>query len=251
VRVRIWPYLAGSCGAQELRDAFRLLGHKAVVLRTDGSTRYCQQDGDLVVNWGSSNCPLYAGLLNHPNAVAVATSKTSTYRVLDDRNVPTLQWTCEPHEAAGWFGLGDTVYARRVDRGRSGVGIEVCTEPAQIPWSGCFYTRGVVGREYRVHVIKGRVVRVQKRYKDDDGVAVRSHSNGYAFISSGFKTPAYLREVAMDAVRALGLDFGAVDLINCRERGPLVLEVNTACGMEGSTSQVYAFAMAMLGGANV
>jgi glutathione synthase/RimK-type ligase-like ATP-grasp enzyme len=43
------------------------------------------------------------------------------------------------------------------------------------------------------------------------------------------------------AVAALGLDFGGVDVIwNERRQMAYVLEVNTACGLEGQTVNDYA-----------
>jgi len=51
--------------------------------------------------------------------------------------------------------------------------------------------------------------------------------------------------VALAAVSALGLDFGAVDIIyNEHENQYYVLEVNTAPGLEGTTVEKYAEAFA-------
>ena len=48
------------------------------------------------------------------------------------------------------------------------------------------------------------------------------------------KEAAY--EEAEEAVLALGLDFGAVDLVLCKDTGlPYVLEVNTAPGLHSPT----------------
>lgn len=45
---------------------------------------------------------------------------------------------------------------------------------------------------------------------------------------------------AIKAVNALGLDFGAVDIVTEKNTGiPYVLEVNTAPGNEGTTTQKY------------
>jgi glutathione synthase/RimK-type ligase-like ATP-grasp enzyme len=44
--------------------------------------------------------------------------------------------------------------------------------------------------------------------------------------------------MAVHCVSALGLDFGAVDVIE-NKKGSWILEVNTAPGLEGQTLEVY------------
>jgi len=61
---------------------------------------------------------------------------------------------------------------------------------------------------------------------------VRSHETGWRFSYGGGSNPSE-REVAIQAVDALGLDFGAVD-IGIVNSAPLVLEVNTCPGLEGT-----------------
>jgi glutathione synthase/RimK-type ligase-like ATP-grasp enzyme len=76
---------------------------------------------------------------------------------------------------------------------------------------------------------------------EDVNWQVRNHHNGFVFTRSGFDTPEAVSKAAMDAMRILGLDFGAVDVVyNSRENRAYVLEVNTAPGLEGSTVDDYA-----------
>ena len=52
--------------------------------------------------------------------------------------------------------------------------------------------------------------------------------------------PTGLRDISRDAVTALGLEFGAVDIIyNDKSKKLFVLEVNTAPGIEGATVTKY------------
>ncbi|MNL18562.1 hypothetical protein D3C87_1397120 [compost metagenome] len=83
------------------------------------------------------------------------------------------------------------------------------------------------------------------RRKDvaDDAInwKIRNHGNGFIFARNedGITPPDVLVQ-AVNAVKALGLDFGAVDVIfNDKEQKAYVLEVNTAPGLAGETLQGY------------
>ena len=102
-------------------------------------------------------------------------------------------------------------------------------------------------KEFRVHVFRGAVVDVaEKRRRNKaarpehfDGY-IRNHGNGWVFCRDDITRPADLDQLAVAAVRALGLDFGAVDIIwNERDNKSYVLEVNTAPGLEGTTLEKY------------
>jgi len=98
--------------------------------------------------------------------------------------------------------------------------------------------------EYRVHVFNGQVIDVSEKRKrrgiDRDDGYIRNLANGWVFCRDGIVEPADLRDLAIRAVQALGLNFGACDIIwNERENKCYVLEVNTAPGLEGTTLQRY------------
>lgn len=250
MRIRIYPYRTGSQSANLLRDTFQRFGFDAKLLRREGRSRFQPREGDLIINWGSTNDLPFGDdvpVLNRPEAIQAATSKLLTFRRLEDAEVPHVTYTTDTAVARGWYDNGEGVYARTLDRGRSGRGI-IYIAPNSIghpsEWINApLYTRQGVGREYRVHVIGGKVVRVQKRYKQEDDNPIRSHDNGYTFITNGFRRPNGLKKIAVNAVSALGLDFGAVDVVNAMgrngERRPRVLEVNTAVGLEGTTVEDY------------
>lgn len=89
-------------------------------------------------------------------------------------------------------------------------------------------------REYRVHIFKGKSIRISEKsfFIDDDGnkdyVTVRpQHNIGRA------------RKAAKKAVKALGLDFGAVDILATDDEC-WVLEVNAAPGLGGTMPRLYA-----------
>jgi len=101
-------------------------------------------------------------------------------------------------------------------------------------------------KEYRVHVWGGAVIKTQRkalpinRDQSQDNWQVRTHPNGWIYIRQDDEEQ--LSAVAIQAVAALGLDFGAVDICT-KGRGDsrqvYVLEVNTAPGLEGQTLTAY------------
>jgi hypothetical protein len=106
-----------------------------------------------------------------------------------------------------------------------------------------FYTQLIEKqREYRIWSFRRTVIGCYEKlleYPAKFGRRGRSrevwnYRNGYAYI---FQRPEQvaenLRELARQAVDAVGLDFGAVDLIVDRQGRGYVLEVNSAPGVEG------------------
>lgn len=66
-----------------------------------------------------------------------------------------------------------------------------------------------------------------------------NHRNGYAFrLCAEAQIPRAAVELGLRAIEALGLDFGAVDIIQTPAGQFYVLEVNTAPGVCGETRQV-------------
>lgn len=85
-------------------------------------------------------------------------------------------------------------------------------------------------REYRVHIFKGRSIRISEKDFDEDGdytTAKPQHN------------VEHVRDAAKKAVKAVGLDFGAVDIL-ANDNQCWVLEVNSAPGLGGSMPRVYA-----------
>ena len=104
-------------------------------------------------------------------------------------------------------------------------------------------------REFRVHSFMGRSIRAGvKRFNlegQPTGIAawVRSEKNGWGISYDGVSVKQKHRDIAHAAVRALGLDFGAVDIGERADGSLVVLEVNRAPGLEGGTVDRYADAI--------
>jgi hypothetical protein len=82
-----------------------------------------------------------------------------------------------------------------------------------------------------------KVLRYPEQYKR----VGRNYHNGWAFELVRAEELANHRpmlDITNRAVRALNLDFGAVDMIQSEAYGYVVLEVNSAPGVEGEDRQV-------------
>lgn len=252
---KIYPYKMGSKSAKELA---RLLGCRRV--RGD-STTYHPRSSHVVINWGNSELPNWPNstfsYLNHPRAVGVASNKNSAFHWLRSSGVEVPDFTPVAQVAYDWE---DGVMVRQVLTGHSG--------------NGCVYVPREAGErlldthdraplfvryikksaEYRVHV--GPVPYAgggfwlqpfhvqQKRVRSEsvnNNFQIRSHDNGWVFCSDNVDAAPRRDALAVAAVQALHLDFGAVDIIyNSRRNEYYVLEVNTAPGLEGTTLIKYA-----------
>lgn len=102
-------------------------------------------------------------------------------------------------------------------------------------------------REYRVHSFGGRSIRGGVKVPRE-GVAtphewVRSWDGGWRISYADGAIHQAQRDIAHQAVQALGLTFGAVDIGQKADGSMLVLEVNRAPGLEGGTPEAYARAI--------
>ena len=98
--------------------------------------------------------------------------------------------------------------------------------------------------EYRAHVLPdGSVVVRQKRRKMDSEHVdwrVRNLAGGFVFTHEISFMPPDLQELARVAVRTLGLDFGALDILyNEKDDRCYVIECNSAPGLSNSSAKLY------------
>jgi len=243
------PYNIQSNSCKELATKLtEKLGYKVWRIR-DHSNK--PQPDSLVVNWGSAR-PFGRLMLNAPQSIAKAISKLRTFHALRDRRVNAPQFT-DSREHAAHFG---TTFARK-DGLRGGDGIVICKPGQDLPEAD-FYVQYIPPIcEMRVHVFNSTVIDyVQKGRKngdkpEGDAAMIRNRANGWIFMREDVQLSGNVAETAKAAVMALGLNFGAVDILLSKLDGhPYVLEVNTAPGLEGTTLDKYVEAFASLGSEN-
>lgn len=241
---RILPYKLGSSSAKLLAT-----GLDCLRINPNAGT-YRRKRSHKLINWGCSNTPFESiflpGDLNHPRAVAFAADKLVSFELFKARGVPCPEWTHDKAVAEMWRNQGFTVYGRDTARGSGGSGISLYHYGQELGHH-LFYTCGIkVYNEYRIHIGKDQVIDITKKGVKNGHVAsptsayIRSHQNGWIFMRNNIKPAGDdMIQVAKDAVRALDLDFGAVDICRSRDRKVTVFEVNTAPGIEGTTLNRY------------
>lgn len=173
-----------------------------------------------------------------------------------------------------WLDGGHQVVVRKTTKGSAGRGIRVLSPQN---WHGRIedieeaplYTRYYPKtHEFRIHVFNGQVIDFTEK-KAKEGVevdrVVRNHDNGWVHAHN--VTPMFWRgraaieDASVASVKALGLDFGAVDVLAVlgpfMNEGPTpddakrevvsfkVCEVNTAPGLE-NTSTIEAYSKAII-----
>ncbi len=244
----IYPYNGDSQSARLLATE---LG--ALRIRREGSS-FRGSPFKTVINWGSSNIEnpqvLACNLLNRPEAVSIASNKLSFFeKVSGIVSVP--DYTTDTELAYEWLETSE-VLGRMFLSSNSGKGIVFLSEDPNVVIAP-LYTRYIPKkREFRVHVVRGSVLDVTEkklRLYDDSGNSVdpakvdfriRNMRNGFVFARESVEAPEMVTQQALLAVKTVGLDFGAVDVIwNDKRQMAYVLEVNTAPGITGTTLLKY------------
>ena len=188
--------------------------------------------GEIAIRWGGAELPDLdtPRTINRSEAIRAASSKIATFRRLADADVPIPRWTTKRSEAAEW----ETTVFGRTSEGFAGRGIHVYVQgDGHNLGTHDLYTEFIPNeREYRLHVVGGEVVSVQRKYCErphlkGDGY-LKNVAHGYVFKTPERDLNQSRKDAAIKAVQSLGLDFGAVDMIVDAEGKEYVLEVNTA-----------------------
>lgn len=244
MKMYIYSHNPHSEGAKLLSQALNVKRIK------HGNSKFRGGMGKAIINWGAGTLPdqvmACQRVLNKPDAIRKASNKLKSFELFQEAGVTIPPFWTDENEAMQAFNAGHCLVARTVLNGHSGAGIVIITDPAEHVKAPLYTAYIKKQEEYRYHVFMGQVVDIQrkarKRDVPDDAVnwQVRNLDGGFIFAREGVVASPVASEEAVKAVAALGLDFGAVDLIyNAREDKYYVLEVNTAPGLSGTTLDGY------------
>lgn len=210
--------------------------------------RECRERYDYLIRWGSRASVEYRPsetVINSQRALRENTDKLQSLRTLRDSGIPTPEWTTDRDEISETFGYPALGRSESHTRGED---IDLILQ-----WRDAYLTSGndyfveyiPTDLEYRMHVIDGEVVQVHEkrlRSEADNHPFIRNHETGWIFMEPRDDPPS--DQLAIDAVGALGLDFGAVDVIRGEDGEEYVLEVNSAPSLDEANLQRYGDALA-------
>jgi hypothetical protein len=249
MKIFVAPHDIDSCGAKSLAMAL-----KAKRILPEHS-RYKYFPNHVVINWGRRNIPWYRGgmnVINRPENVATAINKVSSFNVLLAEKVRVPNFSTNIEDAKNWIKKEEIVFCRTLTSASAGRGIVIARQLSELVPAPLYVAYKKKKSEFRIAVVDGKVVDFsQKRRKTDfEGEVcnlIRSHDKGWVFCRENCVPPKIALDEAVKAVKAMKLDFGAVDVIyNESENHAYVLEVNTAPGLEGQTIINYSNALGKL-----
>jgi glutathione synthase/RimK-type ligase-like ATP-grasp enzyme len=191
------------------------------------------------INWGreSANSELNPDITN-------VTNKRYMRELFAESNVPAPRLMDEA--GALQAVLNGEVVIGRPDRHTKGRGFWRCESPVDVKraMEGTRRKKAATHfiafvdapREYRVHIFRNKSIRISEK------VFIDESKKEYTTGKPGDIKLAQVREAAKQAVLAVGLDFGAVDILASGSDNSevFVLEVNAAPGLGGTMPKLYA-----------
>lgn len=228
------------------------------IIFTEGRVTALNKE-DIILNYGKSVEPVWAGflsqlpvrVLNPWGAVKVSVDKVETFRALDRAGVPCLKWTTDPTVVA-YF---KKAMVRTLVKGTKGKGLLVINDPSveEIPKAPLYTEYFGQTHEFRVHVFNNEVIDYTQKKKlseaslKDRGITpvkyIRSHDNGWIFSRNDIVESDDIKDLAIRAAKAVGLDFGGIDIVAKVRKGKVtscaVCETNAAPGMINTTFKAY------------
>lgn len=233
-RIRIQAY-GPSNSARELSRYLNIRRIRS----NPSSTRFKGRISDIIINWGIPKTIHCSRYVNPIESVRVAACKLQSLNKLSRAGISIPDFTVSKPTDGKWV-------ARTILNANSGVGA-VVAEASELP-NAPLYTKYIPkDAEFRVIVVDGEVVDAKQKLKRRDFEGERqpyiwSCDNGYV-MARQVDIPDNIAQLGIDAVNALGLIIGAVDII-VKDNTAYVLEINSAPGLAGTTIELVGDAIA-------
>lgn len=212
-------------------------------------------NGQIIINWGCSSnnfnlSPTLNGVYNTPDAIKIAVNKLKTLSILEEQYLPVPMFTTTKDGAIRLLSEFGGVVCRTLLTSHSGKGIVLARKEEDVVDAKLYTAYYKKLNEYRVHVFRNNSLLVKKRKLSKEKLGRRGIKDTPQFIRNlrhGFiystrlddvsdDLQSTLKSLGMMAIKALGLDFGAVDIMETEDHGLLILEVNTAPGLSNQST---------------
>lgn len=266
-RLRLVPYTVAKGKMNSI--SCRSISRHFDGLQVWPNRNYVPKDGDVIINWGySGDIPFLrrnnanVRLLNTPEAISNASNKIKCLKALKSNGIAHIAFSETKEDAEEFIEKGYDVYCRTLINAREGKGIVVAKTKSDLVDAKLYTRQFASDTEFRVHVFNGEIIDVVEKQRmkpermaelgiveadlSDD---VRNRKKGWIFNRKDVAIPNKIEQIAIDGIKAMGLDFGAVDIIhNTKNNQSAILEINTAPGMarkKGSWDTHYRYVRAI------
>lgn len=211
---------------------------------------------DLLIRWGSTERVTQrpGRVLNPSRAIAAASDKMGSLVFLQQRGISVPK--CE---ALANFDIKRLTLHHFVEKGWNvpvlardrhhtrGEDVVLCLQTIDFVrahrWGRDYVVEYIPTKhEYRVHVFNGEVIRTSEKVlksRDKYVSYLRNFENNFTFRNERHPLTDEGKTQAINAVRELGLNFGAVDLVIADDGNPYVLEVNTGPSLIDTGLGIY------------
>lgn len=211
-------------------------GYLRDLLTEQGVAVVPREDADAVVCYG------YGGV-NGPrtlNGKAGTFDNLEQIKMLDDAEVPIPPYYI-PGEGARMDRMKFPLFAR-ASLHREGKDIKPVFQAEEIPWrkaaGATFFTEFIPHtKEYRLWTFRNEVLATYvkvMRFPEKYVHFGNTHQNGFVTVFVDQEdVPKKLKDLAIQATKAVGLDFAGVDILHGKDGRYYVLEANSAPGANG------------------
>lgn len=224
----IKPYKRFSKSAKNLREMLGLSKYNP------------NHEYDLLINWGSQRNDSNARhTLNKEVCISNSSDKLKAFLLLERQGIRVPKHTTSKYDAEDF----NYPVMCRINRLMGGAGIHIALTPDDLVRAD-FYVEYIKPQdEFRVHVYKDQILSWSKKVPKhiNSNKYIRNHNKGYKFsLCENYRIYSKLKEFAINSIKSLNLEFGAVDVVLGLNHKFYVLEVNTAIGIEGTVLRSYA-----------
>jgi len=182
-----------------------------------------------IINWGSiSDINTSVRVLNKPDSVRTATNKHVSRLIMEQSGVPVIQFN----------GFPAVSRPPKTSMGKMFVVVNSKQEAGLVHRGWSLTTIFPKEKEFRVHVFRGKVLLVSDKNIKSGQLIGNWHVNRNTWrVLKWEEFDPEMCRLSVLAVKCLGLDFGAVDIMVDKDGNYAVCEVNTApCLAEGELS---------------
>jgi len=204
-------------------------GSSSIALANAMGIRRNLKKADIAILWGLKKVelcdnPQYNYVINNPRELKATANKHKQLSKLAENNIPVPTFSLTPLTSKPMLGR-DFYHSRGTD-------IEFFDILTPIKPRDYYIEFIPNCKERRYHVIGGQVVSSCYKFGGDrtgKGEYCKNLTTGWHF--QEFTGKIEEKNLAIEAVKALGYDFGAVDILIAQNSNRYVLEVNTAPGL--------------------